>query len=580
MALTQEQEQARRLRDVDAFVDFLRRERNFRDDDAPFLADKFGLDHELVRHVLNGLGAPSAQRTGYESFLKAISCAFDQFLAKLKDIWLVASGNAMVFVLASAFLGVAVAYFLQIPALGLAPVSVSNAVNNVLWLIVALQMACFARHGRMRYPLYAGAILAGMFVLGSSKYMLETLHLGLGRLVSLGLTVGFFYAGLGSAAALVGGYVAMGRRARTRVGMTRQEALERLLVVRDLLERRDDFKPQRQLKTWIDRSQEDPRWPLAALLGGLALGALRVLVLGGYAHVFRNFDLNQDPVLMTLRIMSVIVTAIGFLGIGFLAGGVRKALFSQGLAFVGFEATNFIRLGMFGPDLAMQQLQLPYLAPVVLLLLVSGLLSGIGARIEDATKRERRLDENDPAALLAERIVLERRLNAPSGASCVVSIDVAQSTLMKEGQDRLKVEWSFREFQKFLTEVCEQSGGHIVSTAGDGAIATFCDSEDALNAARDAQTRIAWFNSRVNRLDSPFRVRVGIHCDEVQGEVNDVQFTQVIDIAAHVQTRAPVGGILVTAEATVQLPEEEFTELKDPVQGHKVFVVANPTLSA
>ena len=111
-------------------------------------------------------------------------------------------------------------------------------------------------------------------------------------------------------------------------------------------------------------------------------------------------------------------------------------------------------------------------------------------------------------------------------------------------------------------------------------ILAFSDPYDALRAAKDAQTRLGWFNMRVNRLDTPFRVRAGLHAGEAQGALGEVQFNDIIDITAHVQERAPVGGILVSETIAQHLSEEPLTELKDPIDGLKAFLVVNPTFGA
>jgi class 3 adenylate cyclase len=66
----------------------------------------------------------------------------------------------------------------------------------------------------------------------------------------------------------------------------------------------------------------------------------------------------------------------------------------------------------------------------------------------------------------------------------------------------------------------------------------------------------------------------------VSGDLKDVQFTEVIDIAAHVQAAAPVRGILMTREVADCLPEESLIPLKEPVDGHEVLLAYNPTVDS
>jgi len=57
-----------------------------------------------------------------------------------------------------------------------------------------------------------------------------------------------------------------------------------------------------------------------------------------------------------------------------------------------------------------------------------------------------------------------------------------------------------------------------------------------------------------------------------------VPFNELIDIAAHVEREAPVGGIAVTQRVVENLADERVAALKDQVDGQNVYVVLNPTL--
>ena len=497
----------------------------------------------------------------------------------LKSIWLKLTDAPMAFVVGTLLIGVLLSY-----AVIMVGPPQDGAVQGIdfgeilVWVFL-VHFACFARHGMMRYPLFS-AVVVGV---GTCLLNLRAATYGPSGALSLitaSVLIASLYAFLGVASALVGGFVGVRKRARSLHLLSRQEALDRLFVLKERLVR---LGPRFDLATaktsWLDRRHRASQWPFVAIVGGLALGALRVLILGGYQHLFPS-DNRTDHVFTAFRLFSILVSGLSFLGIGFLAGDVRKAILSQFLTYVGFLLTNFINLGMFGLTFGLQQLDAGHLLAMAVLLTMSGLLSGFGAQIEDSAKRKRQLDSNDPASLVAEMVLLQRRLHAESAARCVLCVDVARSTAMKAEQDPLVVEWSFREYHKLLEECAEQSSGQVLSTAGDGAVLTFSDCADALRAAKDIQTRLSWFNMRVNRLDSPFRVRIGLHADEVQGELRHVQFTHVIDIAAHVQSHAPVGGILVTASVAAKLPDEALTELKDAVEGHLVLLVVNPTMGA
>lgn len=188
--------------------------------------------------------------------------------------------------------------------------------------------------------------------------------------------------------------------------------------------------------------------------------------------------------------------------------------------------------------------------------------------------------ESDSATLLAELVRLELKLNVHSQDVCVLVVDVAKSTEMKANADPFQVEFSFREYQAFVARICEKAGGKQLSTAGDGAIYSFASCESAFQAAREIQTEISFFNEHVNRMASKFRLRVGLHMGPISGDPRDVQYTEVIDIAAHIEEAAPVRGILLSQTVAACLPNEALIPLREPVDGFEVFLAYNPTVDA
>lgn len=536
--------------------------------DVEGIARQHGFDPGFVQDVLSALQAERTPQPHTQVFLKHLLRTLGQFGSFLKRVWLEATDNPMLFVVLTGVMGYWGAIALQSQHPGSA--------GFLLVTTFVLHQLCYARFGMLRYPLY-----------GAGAASLATLVANFGNRFSQGVTpllfnafvTGVLYAFLGAVAALIGGAVSVSQRDRRIRSMTRQEALDRLFMLREQLVKLGPDLRAARVNNWFERVQAESSWPLLALMGGFALGAVRVLVIGGYRHVFPGPP-DIDPVFATFQVFSAIVTGLAFLGIGFLGGRFGRAVVSQYIAFVGFWASAFIRLGDYGPRYAMGQLRLELLLPVFGLLTASGVLSGVGRVVENASRQERRRAANDPAEMVAEIVQLERLLKADASARFVVSVDVARSTAMKVEEDPFEVEWTFREYQNLVSECTADQCGQVVSTSGDGAVLTFGSARQAIDAAKDILTRLSWFNARVNRLQSPFRLRIGVHADRVLGVLEDVQFTEVIDIAAHVQAHAPVGGILVTEGVAEFLEDEPLTELKDPVEGRKVLLIVNPTLGA
>jgi class 3 adenylate cyclase len=105
----------------------------------------------------------------------------------------------------------------------------------------------------------------------------------------------------------------------------------------------------------------------------------------------------------------------------------------------------------------------------------------------------------------------------------------------------------------------------------------FSDCKSAFTAARRIQTDLDRFNREVNRLSMPFRLRIGLHVGQVVGDLDEVEFTEVIDIAAHIQDAAPIAGIAASDAVVASLVEDEFVPLAKEIDGHKVHLALNPT---
>jgi class 3 adenylate cyclase len=206
------------------------------------------------------------------------------------------------------------------------------------------------------------------------------------------------------------------------------------------------------------------------------------------------------------------------------------------------------------------------------------LLSGIGAlagSVAAQGARGRHVRElramGNAASAIAEVIRIQWRMEAVPSNVCVMSVDVAGSSKMKMGAAPLLAEYSFREYQRYVAEIVEAHQGRIHSTAGDGVVAAFDSCRKACAAAREIQRGMFRFNNESNRLRTPFRLRIGLHMDSVAGDLRNVEFSRVIDVAAHVESVAPVGGIAVTEPVAKRLLGERLEPAPAPVDGIAVY---------
>lgn len=169
----------------------------------------------------------------------------------------------------------------------------------------------------------------------------------------------------------------------------------------------------------------------------------------------------------------------------------------------------------------------------------------------------KRLGLKDPLEerqeLLKQLVDLQDKLRSGEQAMSFLSLDVVGSTRMKESADSLSVEYTFTEYHKWVEWVAKRFGGQVHSTAGDGVTCAFPHPQMAFQAARFMQSGLVELNTFRNKIGVPIQLRAGIHHGTVNNpggtDITKLNFAHVIDVAAHMQKVAPVGGIVVSEAA-------------------------------
>lgn len=191
--------------------------------------------------------------------------------------------------------------------------------------------------------------------------------------------------------------------------------------------------------------------------------------------------------------------------------------------------------------------------------LLGGLVGYLGGKYGERLLRIR--FQQDPQArreyLLRQLIELQEELKKGERSATFLSVDVVGSTAIKQKSGALEVEYTFGEYVRFVSGTAAEFGGQVHSTAGDGVLLAFENPQDAFSSARRILARSLEFNSFRNRTGQPFELRCGIHTGTVvapKGDASNVNYSEVIDISAHVQRLAPPGGIAITDSASIYLP--------------------------
>jgi len=170
----------------------------------------------------------------------------------------------------------------------------------------------------------------------------------------------------------------------------------------------------------------------------------------------------------------------------------------------------------------------------------------------------------------------ERGLKSSKRKRCAfLSIDVAGSTQMKEGERELAITVTFQAYMEMLEEIFDQHSAWKQAWTPDGVMVCFLQLDLAIAAAQSALRRLRKFNRTDNLLRTPIKVRCGLNEGEVAifEDTNLEKFThQVVDIAGHMQKHASPNTLFLSAGVCDRLSDQSgFRNLGMEVDGHEVY---------
>src|SRR5262249_33821685 len=128
------------------------------------------------------------------------------------------------------------------------------------------------------------------------------------------------------------------------------------------------------------------------------------------------------------------------------------------------------------------------------------------------------------------------------------------------------------------------NNGRIVKTTGDGLLAEFASTVDALRSATEIQQRMAEPDPGVSP-ERRIQLRIGIHQGDIVVEVEGDIFSDGVHIAARLEALAEPGGICVSArvqeDATGKLDlvfhdlgERQLHNIARPIRVYAIAIAA------
>lgn len=595
--LTQERELVEEQSKLEQLVAFLRAHPFRFDYSRHELAERFDLSEEFVSDVIETLkGSPHTIRTG-EAIKKAAGSFFGTIGTSLRNFYFELTERPWLAIPVTTLVAIALMLSLRTLATnGLLPIpgeQLPSAMMSLMSLIIGtvcvLHALIYFRHGMLRFAAFgAGTVFVVSSVLlisvnGNRPIVLsadQTIPAAEANvtLVLISLIIAAFYFSFATVPSLAGGFYRTNRADVAEKRLTRQQLIDRLFQLQGQLKEIVVRGESKRSQSLAETLRTTPWLPIYSIGFGLFVGAFTVVMrgaIGGPNMSGTEQDLGAQSF---VNYAYQFVMTLSYVALGYFSGGIRRSIVALTLFFATTVCVELVPVYNFGPQYFEYITQSGALLEGLAGTLLLALFVGVGAHIDKRARVRQKLKENDPAFVVAEIIEIQWRLNPVAGSSCVVVVDVAGSTRMKSDADPLAVEYSFRAFHDFLAGIGSRRGGTVVSTAGDASVLTFQSCPEALYFAKEVQTEIERFNSITNRLDSPFRLRIGIHTGNISAQLSDVPFNEVIDIAAHVEKEAPVGGIAITQPVADILKDERVAELKEQVDDQHVYVVLNPIL--
>jgi len=561
------------------------------------LAARFGLEESFVSQMLQSIHSNRRAETRPAVRKPSLLSSLAAFLQRT---WVRATARPVLFV-AVTFLASFAIMFAEPRLIALTQIAGSDAKDIISILFIVgvsgvtfiLHMGAYFAHRSPRNALWGGLMLFGAMVAflgygmlhgkvhGSGVPNVVVLFL-VGTMAMLMMSV--LYSGFGALAAVLGGWFRIKLQDRAEETMTRQELLERYFELQSRLRlsaspRPSNLEPPifaKPLVNWYRKNQIVPNFVVGFVLSGIELISLKV---SGITPGQTEFH-NQINIWFFVLILAGIAGFLFRILQGYLSRSAWQAILGSFFLSLGGAVGKYLVFRTLAVVSVTSTAQIATEVVDTILMIGVSCAGYLGAIVQKRAARESNLQQNDQATLLGEMVRIQWKLSNEAATVCVMVVDAARSSEMKAAADPLTVEYSFREYQEWIEKISSERGGRVHSTAGDGAVVAFSDCPPALDAARAIQSEVFDFNKNVNRLTLPFRLRIGLHTGEVAGDINKVQFTEVIDIAAHIEKACPIGGIAVTDEVAQRLPEEQFTDLETEIDGHRVFLAANPEVNA
>jgi uncharacterized protein YggT (Ycf19 family)/class 3 adenylate cyclase len=201
--------------------------------------------------------------------------------------------------------------------------------------------------------------------------------------------------------------------------------------------------------------------------------------------------------------------------------------------------------------------------------------SAITSKMDESLQDLQSAKPRDREQILKQFIEAKQKLDAMGRDLAFLSIDVVDSTKMKEGEEKAFIEHDFKEFKRFVEGTLVGNGALKQAWTPDGVMTCFQRVDQAVTAGRQVIIGLEAFNKNVKAMRQDFAVRCGVNAGFVYYDENlplEEIADRVIDIAGHFQKHAKPNTIWIAKPSIEPLGTRDgFNPTTEVVDGYEVY---------
>ena len=177
--------------------------------------------------------------------------------------------------------------------------------------------------------------------------------------------------------------------------------------------------------------------------------------------------------------------------------------------------------------------------------------------------------------LYKEFTQLKKRLESMARYLAFLSLDVVDSTGMKNQEDKSLIQLDFIRFKRMVQKNLDANYCVKFAWTPDGVMACFNSVDNAVKAAQSSLIQLTNFNEHIKGISRDFEIRCGIHAGTIYFDEKlplEEMTDQVIDIAGHMQKHAQPGTIAISKPSIKPLDSAGgFTKIEKKVDEFEVY---------